>query len=82
MAADFYLLLLFAVLFIFSIIGLGLSLLVPENDAPDQPSVARRTEPAVAVAVRAPCCRYRTQTGRRGHFADAPAGHRNRVQKI
>lgn len=82
MGADFYLLLLFAVLFTFFIIGLELSLLDSENDTSDQPFVARRTEPAVAVVVRAPCCRYRTQTGRRGHFAGTPGGHRNRVEKI
>lgn len=82
MVADFYLLLLFVVLFIFSIIGVGLSLLIPENDAPDRPPAGRRIEPAAAVVVRAPSCLYRAQTGRREHFADAQGGHRNRMRKI
>lgn len=82
MGADIYLLLLFATLFVFSLVGLGLALLIPRSDAQDRPTVVRRTEPAAAVIVRAPCCRYRTQTGRREHSYDFVEGHRNRIKKI
>jgi hypothetical protein len=82
MDADFYLLLLFATLFVFSLVGLGLALLVPGSDAPDRPAAVRRTEPAAALMVRAPCCRYRTQTARREHSYDLAEGQRNRMKKI
>lgn len=82
MDAYLYLLLFFAAMIVFSLVGLWLSLLIPADDVPGLPPVARRNEPVAPVAVRAPCCRYREHAGRREHFPDAAGGQRSRLNKI
>jgi hypothetical protein len=82
MDTNYYLLFLFIAMIVFSLIGLGLSFLIPDDDATDRPSVVRRAEPAATLLARAPSCRYRAQTGRRGHFPDAAVGQRSRMKKI
>jgi hypothetical protein len=82
MDANLYLLLFFAAMIVLSLVGLGLSFLIPGDDVPDRPSVVRRTEPAATVVVMAPSCRYRAHTGRREHFPDAAGGQRSRMNKI
>lgn len=82
MDANFYLLLFFAAMIVFFLLGLGLSLLIPGDDVAEQPPVVRRNEPAAPVAIRAPSCRYREHSGRREHFPDAAGVQRSRLKKI
>lgn len=83
MDANIYLLLFFAALFVLSLVGVGLTLLIPEREASGRPAVVRRIEPAAEFAVRASCCRYRVETDWRDHFYNEVAhGHRNRMRRI
>ncbi|CAB3776865.1 hypothetical protein LMG28614_00300 [Paraburkholderia ultramafica] len=81
MDANLYLLLFFVAMIVLSLVGLGLSFLIPGDDVADRPSVVRRSEPAATVVVRAPSCRYRVHAGRREHFPDAAGGQRSRMNK-
>ena len=82
MDANFYLLLFFCAMFVLSMIGLGLTLLLPEDDTPNQLPVVRRHERTTPAMGNVPSCRYRGQTGRRDHFSDGAGVQRSRLNKI
>lgn len=82
MDANFHLLLFFCAMLVLSMVGLGLTVLLPDDVNPNQLSVVRRDEWATPVTVNAPSCRYRGQTGRREHLIYGAGMQRGRLNKI
>jgi hypothetical protein len=83
MDANVYLLIFFGAMLVLSVLGLGLTLLVDEDEVPEPLQAVRRDKPVVVVAAmaNAPSCRYRKSRWRE-HLPDGAAAQRSRLNRI